>query len=93
MQTRGSLVEDEDKRIRHLRIAADLVEQILMTHPVTLAEAERLIDGVRTLARKLFPGKDHVFDLIYVPRFRRAIREAGLFNGVPVLRIVNGRGR
>lgn len=90
MQTGDRLVEDENKRIRHLKIAADLLVQLLMTHPLTLTEIERLIEGVRILARKLFPEKDHVFDLIYMPRFRRAIREAGLFEDVQGLGIVHG---
>jgi len=82
-------IRDENRRIRLFRISSDLVIQLIMTRPMSIAEAEVMIDGLRILARKLFPGKDHVFDLIYVPRFRRAIREAGLYHGRPNLRLLD----
>jgi hypothetical protein len=71
------LLKEENRRIRLLRISADLVVQQLMTRPITINEADRMILGVRDLASKLFPGKEHVFDLVYLPRFRRALIEAG----------------
>ncbi|HTY23765.1 MAG TPA: hypothetical protein VMC85_11575 [Desulfomonilaceae bacterium] len=77
----GSMNEsalEENRRIRMLRIVTDLLVQVLMTRPMTLSDADMMIHGVRNLALKLFPGKEHVFDLIYLPRFRRALREAGL---------------
>jgi hypothetical protein len=90
MQTGNELLKDEDKRIRRLKISADLLVHYLMTHPTTHCEAERLIEGVRRLAQTLFPGKDHVFDLIYMPRFRRALRDAGLLVESPKLRVLHG---
>ncbi len=90
MHTGNKLHKDEDKRIRRLRISADLLVHYLMTQPTTRAEAEILIEGVRRLARALFPGKDHVFDLIYMPRFRRALREAGLLSPPPELGVLRG---
>jgi len=90
MQTGSELLKDEDKRIRRLKISADLLVHYLMTHPTTQCEVDRLIDGVRRLARTLFPGKDHVFDLIYLPRFRRALRDAGLPARRPMLRVLRG---
>lgn len=84
--TIGPLTE-ENRRIRLLRMAVDLLIQLLMTRPVSPAEAEGMIQGVRNLAADLFPGKDHVFDLVYMPRFRRAIREGGVPYGKPSLRL------
>jgi hypothetical protein len=78
MNATTNLVQEENRRIRLLRISADLLVRTVMTSPVTLADAESMIHGVRMLALKLFPDKGEVFDLIYVPRFRRALREAGL---------------
>jgi hypothetical protein len=78
MDTQAHLVQEENRRIRLLAISADLLVQTLMTAPVTLAEADRMIQGMRALALNLFPDKGEVFDLIYVPRFRRALREAGI---------------
>jgi hypothetical protein len=49
-----------------------------------------MISGLRNMAMKLFPGKEHVFDLIYLPRFRRAFREAGGYNHQHTLKILDG---
>jgi hypothetical protein len=72
------LIQEENRRIRTLRIAADMLLRKLMTESLTLGDAERMIEGVRSIALHLFPDCGEVFDLIYVPRFRRALREAGL---------------
>jgi hypothetical protein len=71
------LIQEENRKIRLLRMSTDMVVQQLMTQPITFQEADRMIVGVRRLASHLFPGKEHVFDLVYLPRFRRALIEAG----------------
>ena len=76
MQTTNELVREENRRIRLIRISSDLLVHVLMTRPVSQLEAEKMISGLKELVLKLFPGKEHVFDLIYLPRFRRAFREA-----------------
>lgn len=78
MNSRDELILEENRRIRQLRIVTDLLIQAVMTRSMTLSDAETMISGVRSLASRLFPGKEDVFDLIYLPRFRRALREAGL---------------
>jgi len=90
MLTPNELVREENRRIRLIRIASDLLVHALMTRPVSQAEAEKMISGLRKLVLKLFPGKEHVFDLIYLPRFRRAFREAGGYNHQHTLRILDG---
>jgi hypothetical protein len=77
MVNKEDLIKEENRRIRLLRIASDLLVQVLMTNPITAPEAERLVDGVRRFALKLFPGKEETFDLIYLPRFRRAFHDGG----------------
>ncbi|MEW6114638.1 MAG: hypothetical protein AB1664_21065 [Thermodesulfobacteriota bacterium] len=71
------LWEEETRKIRLLRICTDLVVQLLMTRPLKADDADRLIAGARSYALQLFPDKGHVFDLVYLPRFRRALEEAG----------------
>jgi hypothetical protein len=71
------LWEEETRKIRLLRICTDLVVQLLMTRPLRADDADRLIAGARGYALQLFPDKGHVFDLVYLPRFRRALQEAG----------------
>ncbi len=78
MNNKDDLILEENRKIRQLRIITDLLIQTIMTRSATLSDADSMIHGVRNLASNLFPGKEHVFDLIYLPRFRRALREAGL---------------
>ncbi len=84
--TREHLIREENRRIRMLRIAADLLVQTILTGSVDSNEVVRMVRGLRALSEKLFPGKGHVFDLIYAPRFKRAAREAGIadLDGVEV---------
>lgn len=84
------LIREENRRIRLLRISTDLLVQLLMTQPMTVSEAQEMILKVRNFAIKLFPGKERVFDLIYVPRFRRALREAGLGDHRADLKVLKG---
>lgn len=76
--TREQLIREENRRIRMLRIAADLLVQTILTGSVDANEIVRMARGLRALSEKLFPGKGRVFDLIYAPRFKRAAREAGI---------------
>jgi hypothetical protein len=78
MDAPTTLIQEENRRIRLLRLSADLLVRTLMTTPVTMSDADTMIQGVRMFALKLFPDKGEVFDLIYLPRFRRALREAGV---------------
>lgn len=90
MHDKNDLIREENRRIRLLRIASDLLVHSLLTRPTSLTEAERMIQGTRNLALKLFPDKGHVFDLIHMPRFRRALREAGAHDSTRTLRVLGG---
>lgn len=68
-------IEEENKKIRHLRFVIDLTTNIIMQTDIPLSEAHRLIEGTKRLAITLFPGKEGVYDLIYKPRFRRLLSE------------------
>ena len=81
-------IEDETRKIKKLRVSSDLVVQLILMGRVSYEEAEKLISNTRNLAESLFPGKGQVFDLIYMPKFRRALREAGYFKDFE-LRAVN----
>jgi hypothetical protein len=39
------------------------------------SEAQQLAAAARRLAEELFPGKGHVYDLVYQPKFRSLINE------------------
>lgn len=91
MKSGNVAIEEENRRIRMLRIVVDLMVQTLLTRPMDMEEAEKLVRGVRSFALKLFPGKENAFDLIYAPRFRRAFREAGLYGDQRTLKVVGSR--
>jgi hypothetical protein len=91
MERENDPLREENRRIRLFRVSSDLVIQMLMSRSVVLSEAESMIDGMRRLARDLFPDKEHVFDLIYMPRFRRVLREAGYLSTQPALKVLQGQ--
>jgi hypothetical protein len=67
-------LEEEEKRIRQLRLLVAMTTAVLETRPLSPVEAEQVIDELRRRVLSLFPDKGQVFDLIYPPRFRRIIR-------------------
>jgi hypothetical protein len=77
MEHQDQLLQQENRRIRLLRITTDFLIQMLMKRSVMPEDADRMIRGLREFALKLFPGRAQAFDLIYLPRFRRAMLEAG----------------
>jgi len=68
-------VREETLRIRRLQRAVAFGQQMLATQVRTKGEASVVIEGIRRFALDLFPGKDHVFDLIYRPRLLRILSE------------------
>jgi hypothetical protein len=74
MPTREEL-EEEDRRVRQLRIAVSLALSVIGQSELTLAQAKEMVAATRGMALRLFPGKELAFDLIYLPRFRRLLAE------------------
>jgi hypothetical protein len=74
MPTREEL-EEEDRRVRQLRIAVGLALSVIGQTDMTLAQAQEMVTATRGMALRLFPGKELAFDLIYLPRFRRLLAE------------------
>jgi len=89
MESQIDAIAEENRRIRMLRIVSDLLVHELSTRPMNMEDAEKLVSGARSFALKLFPGKEEAFDLIYAPRFRRALREAGLYQNRRAFRVVD----
>ena len=70
-----SEIQEENRRIRRLRLMVDFSLEYLRTQRITHDEAIRVVEGVRRFALNLFPGKEESFDIIYAPRFRRLLNE------------------
>jgi hypothetical protein len=66
---------DEDRRVRRLARTVDLGIFYIKTGPVSRNQAEKLVERIRIRAGEWFPDKEDAFDLIYLPRLRRAITE------------------
>ena len=65
----------ENRRIRAFRILTDLTLQRLCVERMTGVEAREAVDELRRVADSMFPGKEHVFDLVIAPRLDRVIAE------------------
>ncbi len=68
-------IEEENRRIRTLRLLVDFSLAYLAQTKLPLEEAQAVVEGVKKQALRLFPEKEETFDLIYLPRFRRLLRE------------------
>lgn len=66
-------IKDENKRIRYLRRMVDLTISLILQTDMSLEDARRHAGAAKEFAENLFPGKGHVFDLVYGPRIRRVI--------------------
>ena len=61
--------------MRELRTSVDLACAVLRQGRLSRSEAEELVAATRSRAARLFPGKEHVFDLVLAPRLRRILDE------------------
>ena len=68
-------VRAENRRLRYLRFLVDLALVEIRAGRYTKPQAEKIVGNIRSQALQLFPGKELAFELIYRPRFRRAIAE------------------
>ncbi len=68
-------LKDEEKKLRRLRFIVDFSIQFILTQDISHDQAISVVEGVRSQALKLFPGKEDVFDLIYAPRFKRTLND------------------
>jgi len=66
-------IDDESRRLRRLRLVVQLSLSLIAEGRLPFAEAQELAATARRLAEELFPGKGHVYDLLYQPQFRRLI--------------------
>jgi hypothetical protein len=69
------LIREEEQKMRRLKFIVDLTEAVLMQSELTLQESWNLVDQTKKAALALFPDKESVYKLIYLPRFRRIIDE------------------
>ena len=68
-------LRDEERRLKQLRLVVGLTMSTISQTNLSLGEASQMVAATRRLALRLFPGKEHAFDLIYQPRLRRLLAE------------------
>jgi hypothetical protein len=68
-------IREENRRVRFLRMLVDLSVAAIQGGDLSLEQARKMVAELRQAACNLFPGKEETFDLIYQPRFNRAIHE------------------
>jgi hypothetical protein len=68
-------IQEENRRVRRLQIAVDLVMNVLWQEDLPIEEASELVAATRRFALTLFPDKGPTYDLIYKPRFQRLLTE------------------
>lgn len=71
-------IREENEKIRKLRRLVDLTSALLYQLPLTEETAFNLINSTRDKALEWFPDKEEQFNLIYLPRFYRILREREL---------------
>jgi hypothetical protein len=74
-EARRQAIREENRNLRYLRFMVDLALMEIRSGDLTLAQAGKIVENLRRQALALFPGKETAFDLIYRPRFQRAITE------------------
>ncbi|MEJ5349904.1 MAG: hypothetical protein WHS46_14585 [Desulfosoma sp.] len=67
--------EDDRRAVRRLQRLVDFALAVIRQGDLSLDEVHRLVEGVRHYAYREFPDKKETFELIYTPRFRRAVVE------------------
>ncbi len=72
---RDKEINEENRKIRYLRYLVDLSILSIQEGDLSFEEAMKVVEDARQAACGLFPGKEETFELIYRPRFNRAIRE------------------
>jgi hypothetical protein len=66
---------EENRKIRRLQIAVDLVLNLVAQSDIPIEEASELVAQTRRFALNLFPDKAQVYDIIYQPKFKRLLVE------------------
>ncbi|MHB8844413.1 MAG: hypothetical protein ACYC7L_06645 [Nitrospirota bacterium] len=74
-------LQEEEKKLRRLRLVVDLNQAVLMQADLTLREAFAIMNNTKKAALALFPDKETVYDLVYAPRLLRIIRERFVLPG------------
>ena len=68
-------IKEENRKIRYLRLLVDLSLVSIQQGDLSFEQTLKVVEEVKQASCNLFPGKEETFELIYRPRFQRAIQE------------------
>ena len=68
-------VREENRKVRFLRFLVDFSILAIQEGDLTFGEAMKVVEDAKGAACSLFPENEDTFELIYRPRFYRAIRQ------------------
>jgi hypothetical protein len=71
METREMQIEREGRRLRSFQHRADAISHLIVNTDLPWVDIAIEIERLREEARRLFPAKLGLFDLVYESRFRR----------------------
>lgn len=72
----GEALAQENRNLQWLRFQTDLLKAVLyQDRSLSLDDARHLVHSFRRRVLEVFPGQEHTFDLILLPRFDRILRE------------------
>lgn len=74
--TEAARADAERKQLRRLQMMMNMCLQVIVQDgSLTVDEASQMIADSRSAALHMFPGKELAYDLIWKPRFQRAMLE------------------
>lgn len=71
METREDQIERENVLLRRFQARADGIARLIVSSDLPWVDIAIRIDRLREEARRLFPLKARLFEMIYMSRFRR----------------------
>jgi hypothetical protein len=74
MTERGDELAEEERRLKMMRFLADLtLARIYQDEELSHLDALALVERTRDVVLALFPGKEGAYEMLYAPRFQRAL--------------------
>jgi len=75
MESRSDQIARETRYLRAFQRKADHISQLIINTDLSWIDILIEIDKLRQEAERLFPRKAHIFEMIYVSRFKRFWKE------------------
>ena len=75
MKPSNKEIDEENNKMRYLRMVVDLTVAILRQENLSVPEALELTAKTKKHVLALFPDKEETYNLIYKRRFERIIKE------------------